>query len=431
MAAEMNFGNTLIAGAGPAAVQIAVHLSKGFSRHIALYNRQSQHENMMAEELKGNGNRLELTMQGDNHHILSGSVRIHQLYSNPENIKDHYETLFLCTPCDQYGAVLTALDAAQRRALKTVILISPNIGSNALVGQHVPHAEVISLSSYYGATKWKSGASVTSAYTKALKKRIYAGSSHSDSAMLQQVQQFLKRYGVTVTKVKDPVTAECRNITTYVHPPLFLNDFSLQQILGRGTESKKYMYKLYPEGPITQYVIRSMVRLWKEISQLVESIGAEPINLLQFLNDDNYPVPEQVLSRHDIERFTEFAEDKQEYLLYIRYSSILIDPFSQPDEKGRYFEFSAVPYKKASQQENGLWCVPRIPYEDVQKLRIIHRLGKKAGLMMKEAESLLSCYEQHFQQFVRRHGGGFTHPCPLESSVKDDIEKISLQKVFI
>ena len=48
----------------------------------------------------------------------------------------------------------------------------------------------------------------------------------------------------------------------------------------------------------------------------------------------------------DIEHFEILPDILQEYLLYVRYTAILIDPFSQPDENGHYFDFSAVPFKQ-------------------------------------------------------------------------------------
>ncbi|MFC0189392.1 opine metallophore biosynthesis dehydrogenase [Fictibacillus aquaticus] len=423
------FGNTLLAGAGPAAIQIAVHLSKGWSTKLALYNRHGSHASRMAEELHHSQNIVKLTVQGDHDRRLSGSAVIERLYDNPKDIDDIWETLILCTPCDQYHDVLKKLGAADWQKLRTVILISPNIGSNDLVRHCLRNPEVISFSSYYGATKLTNSESVISAYTKALKKRIYIGSSNEMSKMVPNVQRFLKSFNVEGIAVRDPVTAECKNITTYVHPPLFLNDFSLNEILRPVSAHQKFMYKLYPEGPITQYTIRSMVRLWKEISSLVEHLGAEPVNLLQFLNDDNYPVPEESLSRDDIERFKEFNEVKQEYLLYIRYSSILIDPFSAPDERGRYFEFSAVPYRKIGKNELGQWTVPRIPHEDYRKLKVIYGLAQKAGLSMPESTALLQGYERHIHDFAKHYG---KHKVSLEifkDTWSHDIEAIASERM--
>ena len=53
----------------------------------------------------------------------------------------------------------------------------------------------------------------------------------------------------------------------------------------------------------------------------------------------------------DIENFENLPAIHQEYLLYVRYTAILIDPFSNPDDQGAYFDFSAVPYKHVDTDE--------------------------------------------------------------------------------
>lgn len=132
--------------------------------------------------------------------------------------------------------------------------------------------------------------------------------------------------------------AEARNISLYVHPALFMNDFSLNAIFDE-SGSRKYVYKLFPEGPITQDLIRDMLSQWKEMMSILDRLGMGRINLLKFMTDDNYPVRNESLSRQDIDCFEHLESIHQEYLLYIRYASLLIDPFSQPDPEGKYFDF--------------------------------------------------------------------------------------------
>lgn len=396
-----NFGNTLIAGAGPAAIQTAVQLSSGFSKKIGLYNRTGTHADRLKEELERNQYHVSLTVQGAK---TVHSAKIDHFFDNSDRILDEWDTLILSTPSYSYSDVIESLEIVSLKHLKTIILISPNIGSNDLVRNYTNEGkvDVISMSTYYAATKHSSPDTVTRAHTKTFKKRIYLASSKKESRMLPVLKRFLHRLGVEGMVVDDPVEAECRNITTYVHPALFMNAFTLNEVFDLHTSGKKYMYKLYPEGPITQETIRTMVALWKEVSRLVEHLGANPINLLQFLNDDNYPVPEECLCRDDIEKYGDFEVTKQEYLLYIRYSSILIDPFSKLDEHGRHFEFSAVPYKQASCEEDGRWKVPRIPFEDYQKLKVIQGISRKLGVHMPKTESLIDRFEWECQKIENK-----------------------------
>lgn len=173
--------------------------------------------------------------------------------------------------------------------------------------------------------------------------------------------------------MESPIEAETRNISLYVHPPLFMNEVSLSAIFG-DQDTKKYVYKIYPEGPITPLLIREMLAHWKEIMNIISKLHIKGINLLKFMTDDNYPVRLESLSRHDIENFPIFETIHQEYLLYIRYTSLLIDPFSEPDKDGKYFDFSAVPIRKMFINREGDLDIPRMPKEDYYRLKIIQEL---------------------------------------------------------
>jgi len=422
------FGNTLIIGAGPAAIQVAVAVSRGWSDKIGMVNRKGGRTVRLKRELEQNGHKVSLKGQGEKYGHLTGEAKLHHFYEGYDCIEDIWQTIVLCTPSDSYKEIVHALKIDAMSQVKTIILLSPGIGSNLLVNSQLPSArdrmEVISLSNYFAATKFESAQfCVTSALTKALKKRIYIASSRADSSSVYDVQQLMGSLGVQCTVVGNAIEAESRNITTYVHPPFFINDFSLHEILGT-EDAKKSMYKIYPEGPITQHSIRTMVLLWKEISALIDSLGAQPLNLLQFLNDDNYPVHEITLSREDIENFPDLPQIKQEYLLYIRYSAILIDPFSTPDENGKYFDFSSVPYKKAYQDENGKWVIPRIPYEDYKKCKLLYALAQKMNVDMPQTLKLLQLFEHRMQQFIEEKGRESVHPDMLSDTIQDEADAI-------
>jgi staphylopine/pseudopaline/yersinopine synthase len=161
---------------------------------------------------------------------------------------------------------------------------------------------------------------------------------------------------------------------------------------------------------------------------VLEYFGAKSINLLQFLNDDNYPVHEETLSRADIEQFQTFSEEKQEYLLYIRYSAILIDPFSSPDKNGRYFEFSAVPFKPAAVDSSGKWVIPRIPLEDYQKLKLIYGLARAVDINMPQALSLLQTFEREVDRFRIENNANVSNYFPTIDYDDMNIAHIALER---
>ncbi|MFG6494694.1 opine metallophore biosynthesis dehydrogenase [Fictibacillus sp. UD] len=418
---KKDLGNTLIAGVGPAAIQIAVHLSRGYSKKIGLYNRPGIHADRLKVELGENDYHVSLTVQGIDTEF---KAKISSFSDDCDSVQDEWDTLILSTPSHSYSDVMKTLHAGHWKRLKTIILISPNIGSNDLVKNYIDcnRVEVISMSTYYAATKFSSSNSVISAHTKTYKKRIYMASTKEKSPILEVLNRLLNELEIEAVMVDNTVDAECRNITTYVHPALFMNAFTLYEIFDMSSAGKKFLYKLYPEGPITQESIRTMVALWKEISNLVTYLGAMPINLLQFLNDDNYPVPEESLSREDIENYETYERIKQEYLLYIRYSTILIDPFSTPDQNGRYFEFSAVPFKRAKEVEEKRWHVPRIPFEDYQKLCVINGISKAFGLNMPKTEALIAQFELQCERIESRIGMNQPLLKPWKESASQDVE---------
>ncbi|MCX7570985.1 opine metallophore biosynthesis dehydrogenase [Tumebacillus sp. DT12] len=405
---KQSFGNTLIIGAGPAALHVAVDVSRGWHGQLGMANRKGAHTDQILHELERSGNRVRLEAKAEKFQHLAAEATLMHFYEGFDEIDDIWETVIVCTPSDSYIEVVDALQLHSLNAVKRVLLLSPGIGSNLLVQSRLGEArdriEVISFSTYYAATKCESvtGSLLTSSI-KGLKRKVYVASNKKESTSALAVQTFLENVGVQCEVLRHPIEAECRSITTYVHPPLFLSEFSLGEIF-KSVPSRKYMYKLYPEGPITQHVIRSMRLLWEEVSALVRAFDAQPLNLLKFLNDDNYPVHEVTLSRDDVEQFESFDPVKQEYLLYVRYSSILIDPFSEPDEQGRYFEFSAVPYKQVHKDKDGNWVIPRIPYEDYKRLKLLHGLGEKVNVPMPETARLISLFEAKLREFMEAEG---------------------------
>ncbi|MGG4488565.1 opine metallophore biosynthesis dehydrogenase [Metabacillus idriensis] len=406
------FGNTLIAGAGPAAFAVAVQAAKGgYSNKLGIANRAGEHSEQLQEYFEINGFEVSSLFAPHLDQSLKGKASIHYFHPSLGEVNDIWETIILCTPSHTYIEVLKEINIKNLKRAKRVVLLSPGIGSaSTIVEQLAIDIEVISLSAYYAATKLSAEEPFT-AYTKAVKKKVYVGSSYKNCSFAHVLADFIRSIGPEAEILSSAVEAEARSITTYVHPPLFMNPVAMREIL-REDKSVKSMYKLYPEGPVSQHAIKAMNGLWKELSEVAACLGAKPINLLEFLNDDNYPVHEYTLSRNDICQFPTFSPEKQEYLLYIRYTSILIDPFSVPDENGTYFDFSKVPFAQVKRSRSGKWVLPRVPLEDYHKLKLVTELAFKAGISMPVAHSLLRTFEEETARFSETHHASFQNYIP-------------------
>ena len=134
------------------------------------------------------------------------------------------------------------------------------------------------------------------------------------------------------------------------------------------------------------------------------------------MNDDSYPVPSRMVSRRWIDHFPQLAPAEQRYALFTRYTALLVDPYSEPDAQGRYYDFSAVRVTRVFQNAQGLWCLPRVPLEDVRKLRALVLLAERLGVEMPTARRLLARFQLALQSFVTRIGAEHCHHSLLDDT---------------
>lgn len=395
MAASL--GRVLIAGAGPAAFQTA-RIIKNQCEQLGIVNRSSKRWQPMFECLNSEGTANVIAAK-PSLEPLAGQVKFDVAFADLPATDGQWDTLVLATPSHAYSDVLAALPKSCLGSVKQVVLISSLFGGHKLVKGFFAELDlapnVLVFSNYFAATKFSAGEAGVSVTTKAAKKRIYAYSStyssQSGCAVLNLLAQTLAQVGVEVVELDNGYSVEGRNITSYVHPAFFITPFSLNHILSDSGDIK-YMYKLFPEGPVTTETIHTLVELWRDISTLTQHFDGTPFNLLQFLNDDNYPVHPETIRRDQIDQFMSLSAIEQEYLVYVRYSAILIDPFSTPDANGRYFDFSAVPYAKGK-VENGKLHLPRVPKEDLQTLYWFKALADEQGIELPTVNRVLGIFE--------------------------------------
>ncbi|HGM7289115.1 TPA: opine metallophore biosynthesis dehydrogenase [Serratia marcescens] len=424
---------TLILGAGPAAIQLAADIKTAGNARIGLYNRPSEKGRRLKQHLAHTPS-LWLTGAGKAQRTQDDAqVTIDRYCDDLALVGGDWRRLILAVPADQYHDVLRQVPWAALPQLRSLILLSPSIGSGLMAqsllqeaGQS--HVEVISLSSYYADTKYQNAEQPYRAYTKAFKQRIYlAGAgARSDCAELDWLCSLLASHGIDAQRCDSLLAAERFSITNYVHPPLALAETTLQAIF-QPQAPIQYLYKTHPEGPICPEAIADMLALSQDYQQLLNRFGIEAINLLRFLNDDNYPVPPRMVSRRWIDQFPQLTPTEQCYALFTRYTALLVDPYSEPDAQGRYYDFSAVRVARVFQDAQGRWRLPRVPQEDVRKLRVLVLLAQRLDVEMPAAQRLLARFQQALQHFATRIGAEHCHRSLLDDTCDEQADIIYRQ----
>nr|WP_154959659.1 opine metallophore biosynthesis dehydrogenase [Paenibacillus xylanexedens] len=399
-------GRVLLCGTGPVSIQLAVTLKIHLGCHVGMAGRESVRSASFFASLEQSQQQVQVTIQNEKHRPLAGECTVDQVFKGYNTLEGEWDTLILAVTTDAYIDVLQEINDEFVKQLKYVILVSPTFGSSLLVSQYLlernASPEIISFSTYLGDTRWVHEQPSNEVITTGVKRKVYIGSTVPSSTYVQQLSELFERLHISLAVMSSPLEAETRNISLYVHPPLFMNDFSLEVIFGE-QRVQKYVYKLYPEGPITPALIRSMRSQWQEIRQVTDRLHIQGVNLLQFMTDDNYPVRLESLSRQDIEQFDQFEAIHQEFLLYIRYASLLIDPFSEPDANGTYFDFSAVPFRRIFINREGELDVPRMPKEDYYRIKMIQGIARHVNVACPTIDHFIATYEAKLQEVTRTH----------------------------
>ncbi|MBU7315033.1 opine metallophore biosynthesis dehydrogenase [Paenibacillus oleatilyticus] len=422
-----DFRRVLVLGTGPVSIQLAVTLKNRLNGCVGIVGRQSVRSESFFTALKQNNRFIRADIQNEKHRAMKGECLVDHVFHGYGTITGEWDTLILSVTADAYIGVLKQIDKQLLQQIKCIVLVSPTFGSNSLIRNYMhglaSDAEIISFSTYLGDTRWMHDRPSNHVITTAVKKKLFIGSTRHPSRNVETLCELYEQLGIALEVMQAPLEAETRNISLYVHPPLFMNDFSLRVIFGE-VRTKKYVYKMYPEGPITQYLIRDMLAQWKEITSMIETMNMKGINLLKFMTDDNYPVRLESLSRHDIDNFNELETIHQQYLLYIRYTSLLIDPFSEPDQEGKYFDFSAVPIRTLFVSREGEWDIPRMPKEDYYRIKIIQGIATYVGSKCPTIDKFIRTYESKIEQAAQAHQGERLSDAFVVRSFAEDLQMI-------
>ncbi|NBK47246.1 staphylopine biosynthesis dehydrogenase [Staphylococcus delphini] len=421
--------SVLIAGTGPVAVQLAVLLKRHTSHNVDMVGRGRETEKsrqfwtayQAAPE-------LEVRVQNEMHASLAGTASLGQLYDSYEAVLPQYDVLVLACTADAYSQVIQQLPSDVRQRLKHVILVSPTFGSHMIVQQQLstdqPQIEVVSFSTYLGDTGVPNPETPHRVLTKGVKKHLYLGTTHAQSDFSREIVTLMAQVQIPVTTVAHPLMAESRNSSLYVHPALFMNEHALKAVF-EGMTVPFYVYKLFPEGPITMRLIAEMRQMWQEVMAILQRLNIDTLNLLKFMVKENYPLRPETMDEARIEGFETLSPIEQEYLLYVRYTGILIDPFSEPDDNGKYFDFSAVPFNPVFQNEQGIWHIPRMPSEDYYRTQMMRGMARTLDIATPMMDTLIERYEAQLTAFQQTHVGDALSSQFTIQSFEEDIARIA------
>lgn len=426
--------NVLLAGTGPVAVQFAVMLKRYWNCRVGIAGRHSLRSASFYEALEQSNGKICVQAQSAQHQMLEGEYLIDNWYQSYASVEGQWDTIILTVTADAYVQVLEKLPPQCLFHAACIVLISPTFGSNALITQYLQErdckAEVISFSTYLGDTRHLHNAAPNHVLITAVKRKVFIGSSLLSSQSIEPFSLLYKKIGINLETMSTPLEAETRNISLYVHPPLFMNDFSLHVIF-KQISIPKFVYKLFPEGPITPVLIAEMLEQWKEITEIIKKLRGKPVNLLQFMIDDNYPIRPESLSRHDINDFPQLEPVMQQYALYVRYASLLIDPFSEPDQYGKYFDFSAVPIRQIFINYEGDWDIPRMPKEDYYRIKIIQGIARAVNVPCPTIDTFIERYEHSLTVTIQSLKDESLSEAFKVQSFESDVRRISKQLLNI
>ena len=266
----------LIVGSRPVAIQLA-QICNGL-RHdkIDMVSRvKTSTQSRSVYNAYQRDGYFKVTTQNDLHLQLSGQFSIGHFYTKIQDVTQQYDTIIMACTADAYRPMLQQLTMSTLQHARRIILMSPTLGSHMIVEQLMstlkPDIEVISFSTYLGDTRIVDGNQPHCVLTTGVKTMLFVGSNQESSTTLSELKKLFAQLNIDLVIMDTPLQAEIHNSSLYVHAPLFMNDFSLQTIF-EGSEIPVYIYKMFPEGPITMKLIREMRMMWQEMMSLLQQL---------------------------------------------------------------------------------------------------------------------------------------------------------------
>ncbi|EGR53939.1 hypothetical protein FSEG_02119 [Fusobacterium necrophorum D12] len=129
MKENTKINNVLIFGNGPVALHLYISLKKQGSNKVGIKVRDSLKAKNFLKELREEKFVLEGQIQTELPSVAYGKVYVENLIQENEEILNEWENFILATPCDAYLSILENIPLISLKSLKTIILVSPELGS--------------------------------------------------------------------------------------------------------------------------------------------------------------------------------------------------------------------------------------------------------------------------------------------------------------
>jgi hypothetical protein len=388
-------GNLLVVGAGSTAFSF-ITLARDFSQEITIVTRDSNNGRKVKAELQKNNNLIRSTGK------IIGQGKIDNYYLGfKNNIQHPPNNILLSTPNQDYKSCVGNLShQGLIRDGQTIIGISTRLGSGNEISDELKNCDfnpdkfnIVSFSTYYAATK-PSDEKRTTVNTRAVKKKIYVGSTQPENPTTKTLVNILNKIGTEAVIIDTTLGSEELNANYLVHPQILMTKNNLPHVF-KENSNKKYIYRS-PEkgGCLDDESMLQMGLAEKEINSILTNLGYDPVNLLKMLQKDLYPIPdltdESILNRYP-------SMSDQERASWLK--TWFIERQKDPETGEPHLE--AVKIQRIY-KENGTTYIPRIPGEDYSGVVLLTEISKIIDLDTPTLLKMRQLFEKEVEN-IRGH----------------------------
>jgi len=158
-----------------------------------------------------------------------------------DEVSEEINLLILGCPHSVLSSVLGDLSLLE---LNHIVIANSGLGRSFELAERRNNSDISCFSNFFGAAKYSGSEEVT---LKTIKKETFI---YTNSIDLREFFEFaFKVSRVNLSFTQTSLEAEFRNITLYAHPAFSTSSICLEYSFGI-SNIKKYMYKIFPEGPV-------------------------------------------------------------------------------------------------------------------------------------------------------------------------------------